>query len=186
MKNYRPPLLFPRFWRASECDVLGASAPVVPDEKKSAPAPPHRRPTRGSSYRASNAVFVWATKADLLSNYHVIPLLCSLNSPAALSPSPCTTNTCTKRSLPFIFTERHSRPGRWGGGVAHATFGEAKYRKQANKKCFSPRKRTEIISTQPQGKLTPAEPSKVPPHPNYRGTIQISSCSYSEPKGNSS
>ena len=120
MKNYRPPLLFPRFWRASECDVLGASAPVVPDEKKSAPAPPHRRPTRGSSYRASNAVFVWATKADLLSNYHVIPLLCSLNSPAALSPSPCATNTCTKKSLPFIFTERHSRPGRCGGGEAGA------------------------------------------------------------------
>ena len=188
MKNYRPPLLFPRFWRASECDVLGASAPVVPDEKKSAPDPPHR-PTRGCSHRASNAVFVWATKSRLAVQLSRNKYRCSVLSIALrLSlPLPVQQTHAQKGVCPlFLRSVTAGRGGVGGGRLAHATFGEAKYRKQANNKWFSPRKRTEIISTQPQGKLTPAEPSKVPPHPNYRGTIQISSCSYSEPKGNSS
>ena len=115
MKNYRPPLLFPRFWRASECDVLGASAPVVPDEKKSAPDPPHR-PTRGCSHRASNAVFVWATKSRLAVQLSRNKYRCSVLSIALrLSlPLPVQQTHAQKGVCPLFL--RSVTAGRGGGG----------------------------------------------------------------------
>lgn len=93
---------------------------------------PHRIVHRkGCTYRASNAVFVFATEPGLLSNFQAILLFWSLNRPAApsLLPSSSATNT-DKRVCPVFL--RSATAGE-GGGAWRMLFGEAKYLHKTSK-----------------------------------------------------